>query len=103
MEGSYAQRHLVIITLHWLIHLHGSEGIQSNCRKKNQSNFFVFYLKKTKNILIEKLKLYSFAELMETSSLEYLLNCLWDTYEDIRQYSLEILIQLNVSFDFFDR
>jgi hypothetical protein len=35
--------------------------------------------------------------------MEYLLNCLWDTYEDIRDYSLQIIIKLNVSFDFFDK
>ena len=33
LEGSYAQRHLAILTLHWLIHLHGSDGIQTVCRE----------------------------------------------------------------------
>jgi hypothetical protein len=51
----------------------------------------------------EKLKLYKFDELLDKSSMEYLINCLWDTYEDIRLYSLEIIIKLNVSFDFFDK
>ena len=34
LEGSYAQRHLVILVLHWLISLHGSQGVQSLCREK---------------------------------------------------------------------
>ncbi|CAF1116719.1 unnamed protein product [Adineta ricciae] len=82
LEGSYAQRHLAILTLHWLIHLHGSDGIQTVC---------------------QKLKLYDFQELLDENSMEFLFNCLWDTYEDIRQYCLEILIKLNVSFHFSDR
>ncbi|CAF1033829.1 unnamed protein product [Adineta steineri] len=82
LEGSYCQRHLAILTLHWLIHLHGNEGIQTVCQKS---------------------KLYDFYELLDKNSMEYLLNCLWDTYEDVRQYSLEIIIKLNVSFDFFHK
>lgn len=77
LEGSYGQRHLMILILHWLIHLHGREMIE-----KNQNEF------------------YQFENLIDEKSVEYLFNCFWDTYEDIRQYALEILLQLNVSFDF---
>ncbi|CAF3461185.1 unnamed protein product, partial [Rotaria sp. Silwood2] len=31
LEGSYAQRHLSILILHWLIHLHGNQGIETIC------------------------------------------------------------------------
>ncbi|CAF3107824.1 unnamed protein product, partial [Rotaria sp. Silwood2] len=82
LEGSYAQRHLSILILHWLIHLHGNQGIETIC---------------------QKLKLYIFIELIDKNSMEYLFNCLWDTYEDIRQYSLDIIIKLNVSFYFFHK
>jgi hypothetical protein len=33
LEGSYSQRHLSILILHWLIHLHENQGIQTICRK----------------------------------------------------------------------
>ncbi|CAF1020119.1 unnamed protein product [Rotaria sordida] len=82
LEGSYSQRHLSISILHWLIHLHGNQGIETIC---------------------QKLKLYTFIELIYKNSMEYLFNCLWDTYEDIRQYSLDIIIKLNVSFYFFHK
>ena len=37
-------------------------------------------------------------ELIDKISIEYLFNCLWDTYEDIRNYSFDIINKLNVSF-----
>ncbi|CAF4189304.1 unnamed protein product, partial [Rotaria sp. Silwood2] len=49
-----------------------------------------------------KLKLYLFIELIDENSKEYLFNCLWDTYEDIRQYSLDIIIKLNVASNYDD-
>ena len=36
---------------------------------------------------------------MDKSSIEYLINSLWDTYEDIRNYSLDIIIKLNNPFN----
>ncbi|CAF4596047.1 unnamed protein product [Rotaria socialis] len=33
LEGSYSQRHLSILILHWLIHLHGNQGVETICRK----------------------------------------------------------------------
>lgn len=71
-------------------------------REKKTTNEFLD-LKERLFSCLEKLKLYSFDELVEQCSLEYLFNCLWDTYEDIREYSLQILIQLNVSLHFFDK
>ena len=37
LEGSYSQRHLSILTLHWLIHLHGHETVQTACRQCTDS------------------------------------------------------------------
>jgi hypothetical protein len=42
LEGSYSQRHLCILILHWLINLHGNEGIQTNCR------MFIYLIEKSK-------------------------------------------------------
>ena len=47
--------------------------------------------------LADQYQLYNFNQLIRRQSLEYLFQCLWDTYEDIRQYALEIIIRLDVS------
>lgn len=57
LEGSYSQRHLCILILHWLINLHGNNGIQTNCgmflyfSQKNQLMIFSFYLKRKTNFI----------------------------------------------------
>lgn len=41
--------------------------------------------------------------MIEKESIEYLINSLWDTYEDIREYALQIIVKLNVSVKIFDK
>ena len=36
LEGSYSQRHLSISLVHWLIHLHGNQTIETICRMKER-------------------------------------------------------------------